>query len=40
MKLPQKAWTEKDKLDDETQRERRRKKLYYSCKESWELGHQ
>jgi hypothetical protein len=26
-------------MDEETQREIRRKKLCYSCKESWEPGH-
>jgi hypothetical protein len=35
-KPPQKPWTGKDKMDEETQRELRRKKLCYSCKEPWE----
>jgi hypothetical protein len=26
-------------MDEETQRELRRKKLFFSCKEPWELGH-
>jgi hypothetical protein len=29
----------KDRLDDETRKELRRKKLCFSCKEPWEPGH-
>jgi hypothetical protein len=32
-KPPQKTWTGKDRMDEETRRELRRKKLCYSCKE-------
>jgi hypothetical protein len=38
-KPPQRTWTGKDWMDEETRRELRRKKLCYSCKEPWELGH-
>jgi len=38
-KPPHKTWTGKDRLDEETQRELRMKKLCYNFKESWELGH-
>jgi hypothetical protein len=40
MNFPQKAWIGKDGMDKETRRELRRKNLFYSCKESWEMGHQ
>jgi hypothetical protein len=39
MKFPQKSWIGKDKMDEETQRELRRKKLFFSCKDPWEPGH-
>jgi hypothetical protein len=35
----QKEWSGKHKMDEETRRELRRKKLCFSCKEPWELGH-
>jgi hypothetical protein len=35
----QKPWTGKDRMDEETQKELRRKKLCFSCKEPWESGH-
>jgi hypothetical protein len=38
-KPPQKPWTGKVRMDEETQRELRRKKLCYSCKEPWEPSH-
>jgi hypothetical protein len=39
MKFPQKPWIGKDEMDEETWRELRRKKLYFSYKEPWESGH-
>jgi hypothetical protein len=35
----QKEWTGKDRLDEETRRELRRKKLCFTCKDPWESGH-
>jgi hypothetical protein len=35
----QKEWTGKEKLDEATRNELRRKKLCFSCKEPWDLGH-
>ena len=35
----QKDWTGKPKLDDDTRRELRRKKLCFSCQEPWVPGH-
>jgi hypothetical protein len=39
MKPPQKPWTGKDKMDEETQRELRWKNIFYNCKEPWEPRH-
>jgi hypothetical protein len=39
MRPPQKPWTWKDRMDEETWRELRWKKLFYSCKEPWESGY-
>jgi hypothetical protein len=38
-KFSQKPWTGKDRMDEETRREPRRKKLCFSCKEPWKSGH-
>lgn len=35
----QKEWIEKEKLDDDTRKELRRKKLFFSYKEPWVPGH-
>jgi hypothetical protein len=35
----QKDWVEKPRLDEETRRELRKKKLCFSCQEPWVLGH-
>jgi hypothetical protein len=37
-KFPQQTWTGKDRLDEDTHRENRRKKLCFSFKDPWELG--
>jgi hypothetical protein len=34
-----KEWTGKDRLDEETRRELRWKKLCFTCKDPWESGH-
>jgi hypothetical protein len=38
-KFSQKPWTGKDRMDEDIQREIRRKKLFFRCKEPWEPGH-
>jgi len=38
-KFTQQTWTGKDRLDEDTRRELRRKKLCFSCKDPWEPGH-
>jgi hypothetical protein len=35
----QKPWKGKDRMDEQTRKELRRKKLCFSCKEPWESGH-
>jgi hypothetical protein len=35
----QKYGTRKDRMDEETRRDLRRKKLYFTCNDPWELGH-
>jgi hypothetical protein len=39
MKPPQKPWTMRDIMDEETRREIRQKTFFYNCKEPWEPGH-
>jgi hypothetical protein len=39
IRLPQRDWANKPKLDEETKRELRKKKLCFSCQEPWEPGH-
>jgi hypothetical protein len=39
MRLPQRDWVGKPKMDEETRRELRKKKLCFSCEEPWALGH-
>jgi hypothetical protein len=38
-KNPQREWKGKEKLDDETRHELMRKKLCFTCRESWVPGH-
>jgi hypothetical protein len=38
-KIPRNSWTRKDMMNKETRRELRRKKIFFSCKYLWELGH-
>jgi hypothetical protein len=38
MKFPHKSWIGKDRTNEETLRELSRKKLFLSCKYSWEPG--
>jgi hypothetical protein len=35
----QREWKGKEKLDDETRPELMRKKLFFSCRDPWVLGH-
>ena len=39
IRSPQRDCTDKPKLDEETRRELRKKKLCFSCQEPWALGH-
>lgn len=39
IKFPQKPWAGKDRTNEAIQREIRRNKLLFSCKDPWEPGH-
>ena len=39
-KFPHKPWIGKDRMGEENQRELRRNKIFFSCKDPWESGHQ